>query len=244
MGVFYHSMSHIVTIRDKFDIETEQARTDWERVTGKKNYLKSNIYIDNRTGWRYCKIIGAVAYPYQDKGCVIVAGVQSEPLGRVVILDYQEHSDIYNMIQAMTDYRKAYDSTFSNIDILGEWIGDTDKYLDIVSRVSQLLEQKNGFVGGLYVRTPAGFDTDTKPFPVWLRHLHKSMAEKRVLLNGHMELFNRLQAFNQADIDTGTLEKFPSVSILAALVYTIGIERQWETTDNERHREPIHVDII
>jgi hypothetical protein len=233
---------HIITIRDRFDIETEQARHDWAEVTGKKQYTKPNMYIDRRTGWRFCKIIGAVAYPYIDAGCVLVAGIQSEPMGRVVVFDYQEHTDIFELIQCMTDYRKEYGYQAGNPDILGEWIGDTEKYLDIVSKVSQLLEQKFGHDGGLYVRNPAGW-TDNKPFHTWARHLHKAIAEKRVILNGHINLINRLQSFGNENLETAKLETHPSVGIIAALVYTIGIERQWEGDTDAFHNEPINIDI-
>lgn len=225
-------MTHIVTIRDKVDIATEQARTDWAEVTGKRQSLKHNIYIDQRTGWRYCGIVGAVAYQYDDPGCYIIAGVQSEPHQRIVIMDYAEHTDLYQMITEMAEHQEAYGCR-GDINVLNSWIGDPDRYLSIIARVSQVMEKKySGSGGGFYVREPADWQESNKRFAMWTRHLRQAMAEKRVVISqscsGASEISNRLQAFPHGAVDTGKIEQYPGVGALAALVYTVGIERMWE----------------
>ena len=230
---------HIRIIEDEHITGTRQARHDWAEVTGKEIELKPAIMLDTRTGWRYCHITGAIAYPAIEPGCVIVMGVQSEPEPTFTVLEYREFENICELIDAIIDLRILY-GYGKHGSILQQWIGDPDRYLTLMSKCSQSLEKTYGHDKGLYIRGPADWQ-EQYAFPMYMRQIHTALSQKMLRLNKHIELINRLQAFQPQDADKGKIQDFPAVGMLGAMTHTIMIEKPWE--QDVKHGKPYNMEI-
>jgi hypothetical protein len=229
----------IQIIRDEHIQGTRQARSDWGKVTGKPITLKPAVFLDTRTGWRYSQIVGAVAYPAIEPGCIIVMGVSGEPDPAFTVLEYVESTDIYRQIEQIIDIRGKY-AYGQHEGILQQWIGDPDRYLTLIAKCSVALEKNKGHDRGLYIREPADWG-ERHAFPMYVRQIHTALGAKTLRLNGHTDLINRLQSFQPPDADKGKIQDFPAVGMLGALTHTLMIERPWE--QDADHGEPIMMEI-
>ena len=215
---------HINIIRDSHDHATEQARHDWANVTGKTVELSPSIYVDQRTGLKYSAIMGCIAYPGIEPGCMIIVGIQTNPT-KIIVLEYTEHTSVYDLLEDVVMTREMY-RYGEHAGILQAWIGDPDRYQTVAVAVSTALEKKTGHDRGLYIREPVDW-TERHRFPMYIRQLHSSLGKKFLDLNKKSDLISRLQAFQPDAADKGKIEDYPAVGMLAALTHTITVEKPW-----------------
>lgn len=216
---------HINIIRDELSHDTEQARHDWARVTGKTIEPAPAMYVDQRTNLKYSAIMGAIAYPGIEPGCMIIVGIQANPQAKVTVLEYIEHTSIYDLFYDIVKIRKLY-RFGEHAGILQSWIGDPDRYNAVAVTISVALEEKEGHDRGLYIREPVDW-REKHSFPLYIRQLHDSLAKKFLDLNKKSNLISRLQAFQPDAADKGKIEDYPAVGMLAALTHTITVETPW-----------------
>lgn len=157
---------HIQIISDSHDAATRQARHDWAEVTGQDIELKPTVFRDIRTGSEYCHIAGALAYPGMEPGCIIVVGIEPDPV-KVVVLEYMEHMSVFDLLQDAILTRKLY-RYGSHGGILPSWTGDPDRYQTVAISASVAIERKVGAGRGLYIIDPVDW-RQRHAFPMYVR---------------------------------------------------------------------------
>ena len=214
----------IDVVRDQFNAATRQARHDWADVTKINQQVAPTYLLDTRDHRRYCRIVGAMAYPSLTPGCLIIAGVQADP-PVVRVLEYVEHESIYGLIEIAVKTRQRYGFGASE-RILDQFLGDESKYLTLIARCSEKLESANGPGRGLYIRYPLDW-IEKHAFPLYMRQLRDALKNKLIEINGHTDLLNRLQAFRSRDTEKGKITDYPAPGMMGALAHTMMIERPW-----------------
>jgi hypothetical protein len=227
----------IVIERDEFLAGTEQARRDWARITGKEMVLKPDIFRHTGTGVGYADIAGGIAYPTTMPGCLIVMGITSA--GKLHVLEFMEEVIVFDLIRAAVAIRTKYGYGLSK-DLLQAWTGDQEKYLPIVAKVSQKLEERLGFDRGFYVKDPVDY-REPYAFPLYIRQIHNALKSRQLLINSQ-DLTNHLQAFHPDMAEKGRIQEFPAVGLLGGLVHTLITEAPWE--ERAESGEPIIVDEV
>ena len=227
----------IEIIRDEHDFETRQARHDWAKITGTTTELKPSIIRDDVSKQDYAAISGAIGWPTAlEPGCMIVAGVGDR---RIQILEYREYRSVYDLIDAVVTVR--YEYKFGEFaGILPDWIADPDRYQALATETSAALEQRQGPGRGLYIREPADW-YEPNAFPIYAWQMRNALEKKTLKLGGHVNLVNRLQAFQQSVIDKGKVFDYPAVGILGALTHTILSEKSWEQDID--HGKPFNLEV-
>ncbi len=218
-------MKKIEIITDEHKEGTRQARFDFAEVTGKTIELKPAIFREKQTGHEFCHIVGALAYPGIEPGCVMIFGIQAGPL-KFRLLEYREHTSVFDLITDVVTTRNYYGYGHHSA-ILQQWIGDPERYLSIVVKISTAIEQKSGHDKGLYIREPADW-AEKHAFAMYIRQLYSALSDKLLILQPHTQLINRLQAFQPDSADKGNLADYPAVGMLGGLVHSLMIERPWE----------------
>ena len=229
---------HVEIIRDSHDAETRQARHDWAAITGVKHELKPSVVRDLQTGDIYAAISGAIGWPTaQDQGCMIIVGITTTPLIRV--MEFREHRSVYALIEDVVMTRKAYRyGQFGGI--LPDWTADPERYQALVTETSVALEARLGQGQGLYIREPADW-YDRHAFPLYMWHLRDALGRGQVSLDGHPDIVSRLQAIQPDIIDKAKIADYPAAGMLAGLVHTILTDRSWEQDID--HDKPILTEI-
>jgi len=232
-------MTHITIVADEHDAETRQARHDWAEVTGTPIELVPETLIDARTGWRYTSIQGAVGYPHKDEpGCMIIAGVQSKPHQRLVILEYREHQSVYDLVSDITVTREKYRHG-QHRGILPHWIGDPDRYEAVISTSSVALEHKLGPERGIYIKPPLDWG-HRHDLAMYLWQIKSALQSGVLLIRDHPDLSSRLQAVQPDIVDKGKCIDYPTVAMLGGLIHTALLERPWQ--QDIEQGQPINIE--
>ena len=228
----------IQVITDSYNAETRQARHDWAEVTGVMRELKPAQLYEPEIDKTYSTILGAVGYPAKlEPGCIIVVGVTSDPV--IEVLEYSEHTSIYDLFDRIVDCRKKYNHG-EHQAILPFWYGDPDRFLTPVVDVSTKIEKKRGPGRGLYIREPVDWE-DPFNLPLYMWQLRSALEQGQLSKDMPATLHGRIQAIQPDMIDKGRVTDCPSVGALAGMVHSILFERPWE--QDVDHGKPINLEI-
>jgi hypothetical protein len=228
----------IQVITDSYNAETRQARHDWAEVTGQMRELKPAQLHDTESGKTYATILGAVGYPAgMEPGCVIVTGVTTAP--EIQILEYTEHTSIYDLFERMVQCRIKYGHG-EHQAILPFWYGDPARFLTPVVAVSTEIESKRGPGLGLYIREPVDWE-DPHNLPLYMWQLRAALGDGQLSKDMPATLHGRIQSIQPDMIEKGKVKDYPAVGTLAGMVHSILFERPWE--QDVDHGKPIMTEI-
>jgi hypothetical protein len=220
----------VITVEKPEHIKgTLQARLDWAEVTGKELTLKPPVF-HHEDGHTYSNIIGGIAYPAAvdhiiRPGMVIIIGIEPDPV-KFRVLETVESPSVFDLFTACIDLRLKY-GYGEDRRILPNFMGDQEKYLAILLKVSEALEKTQGHERGLYIKDMVDY-RERYALPVYVRQLLD--ARKKYLLerpDQHIELTNHLRSFQPEMAEKGRVEDFPAVGLLGGMIHSLQIERPW-----------------
>ena len=228
----------IQVIEDSYNHETRQARHDWAEVTGEMRELAPTQLYNTESGKAYATILGGVGYPANlEPGCVIVVGVTTDPV--IEVLEFVEHTSIYDVFEQMVKYRRKYRHG-SHHAILPHWYGDPDRFMTPVITVSTQMEARRGAGLGLYIRPPVDW-ADPHKLPLYMWQLRSALGNGQLSREMPATLHGRIQSIQPDMIEQGKVQDYPAVGTLAGLVHSIMYEKPWRRDID--HGKPIITEI-
>jgi len=217
--------TYIEIDKSAFEAGTRQARYDWATVTGQPARLRPPIYRDTRDGQGYCNILGALAYPAMEPGCMIILGITTDKNFR--ILEFREHRTVARLLEDAVLTRRLYGWGLDK-HVLRSWTGDELRYQTIVSKISQEIEKQMGQDTGLYIRDPLDF-RERHAFPLYMNQIRQTLKDGRLDIP-QVDLITRLQAMQHDAAEKGRIEDYPAAGILGGIVNSILTEEPWFET--------------
>lgn len=232
-----HFQSVIKARRDSVD--EFQARSDWAKITGLKEYPKPTYYENKETGEQYHHIAGAVGWPWESiQGYALVVGVLKNGNGkcRMKVLEETEDTNVPRLLLKCVGLREKY-GYWEDPNLMRYFYGNDQRYSPIVLAVCSELRDKDGNSDehGFWIYTPDDFD-EKDHFETYMRQVQLALTpdgtgEKMLMLGGNERIKSYIQTLSNETVKKleyqRTAKEYPAVFALGALVHTLLQRKPW-----------------
>lgn len=220
-------------------IEETQARKDWAKVTGVKEYPKPTYYENIKTGEKYYHIAGAIGWPWQNiPGYALVVGVNKtdDESCKMTILEEIEDSNVQRLLLKCVGLRDKY-GYWEDSSLMRYFFGDDTRYNPISLAVCFELRRKDGNNDehGFWIYSPDDFE-EKDHFETYLRQVLAALTpdeagKKLLIIGNNPKIKNYIQTLSNDSITHLEMrqkaKEYPAMFALGALVHTLLQRKPW-----------------